>query len=68
MLLPSTASSASLLKSAMSVRPRMRLVTVPAVIEPLTSIDIGGATRATGLSIADSAIKAANVAPPTLTK
>jgi hypothetical protein len=41
---------------------------VPAVIEPLTSIDIGGATRATGLSIADSAIKAANVAPPTLTK
>ncbi len=55
----------------------MRLVTVPAAIGPLTlsavrpmsingSIEIGKPTSATGKSIADSTIKAANVAPPTL--
>ena len=52
-----------------------RLVTVPAVIEPLTfravrPMSISGSTEiskpasATGKSIADSTIRAANVAPP----
>ena len=70
-----TPKSALPLNTAMSVSPRMRLVSVPAVMEPLTlsavrpmsmsgSIEIKRPTSATGKSIAESTMSAANVAPP----
>ena len=69
------AIGSSAVKTAMSVCPNQRLVTVPAVIEPLTlmavrpmsmsgSTEISRPASATGRFRLESTTSAANVAPP----